>query len=99
MHLQGASSAIVVADITRQVTVEHIPDHVQCFLSVNPKGSLIVALNKADLLDENTLEKMINLAAFKLPQQVIATYSTSAKTGSQVDQIFQQLAYQMLKVE
>lgn len=99
MHLQGASSAIVVADITRQVTVEHIPDHVQCFLSVNPKGSLIVALNKADLFDEDQLIKMMEFASFKLPEQVIGIYSTSAKTGSKVDQIFQQLADKMLKTE
>jgi small GTP-binding protein len=37
MHLQGASSAVIVADLSRQVTIDHIPEHVQCFLSVNPK--------------------------------------------------------------
>jgi len=98
MHLQGASSAIVVADVNRQVTVDHIHEHVESFLSVNPKGSIVVALNKADLLDADKLVKMLDCPSVKLTQ-VIGTYSTSAKTGSQVDQIFQQLAYQMLKSE
>jgi small GTP-binding protein len=98
MHLQGASSAIVVADVNRQVTVDHIHEHVESFLSVNPKGFIVVALNKADLLDADKLVKMLDSPSVKLTQ-VIGTYSTSAKTGSQVDQIFQQLAYQMLKSE
>lgn len=98
MHLQGASSAIVVADVNRQVTVDHIHEHIESFLSVNPKGSIVVALNKADLLDADKLVKMLDCPSVKLTQ-VIGTYSTSAKTGSQVDQIFQQLAYQMLKPE
>ena len=99
MHLQGASSAVVVADINRQVTIDHIPDHIQCFLSANPKGFVIVALNKSDLIEEDRLLKMLNSLPFKDQEQVIATYSTSAKTGLKVDQIFQELAYRMIKTQ
>ena len=99
MHLQGASGAVIVADVNRQVTIEHISDHVQCFLSVNPKGSIIVALNKSDLLDEEELLKILEPVSFKLPEQVIRSYSTSAKTGAQVDKIFQRLAHQIIKPE
>lgn len=99
MHLQGASSAVIVADVTRQVTIDHIPEHVQCFLSVNPKGSIVVALNKADLVYEDKLVKTIDVLSFKPQEQVIATYLTSAKNGSQVDQIFEKLAHAMIKPE
>ncbi len=99
MYLQGSSAAVIVADVNRQVTIEHILDHVQCFLSVNPKGSIIVALNKSDLFDENKLVEVLKAVSFKLPEPVIASYSTSAKTGAQVDQIFQRLAYQIIKPE
>ncbi|MBD2012633.1 GTP-binding protein [Microcoleus sp. FACHB-53] len=95
-YLQGASSAVVVADINRQVTIDHISDHIQCFLSVNPKGFVIVALNKSDLIDEETRKKYLESIAMKAPDKIIATYSTSAKTGLCVDEIFQKLAYQML---
>jgi small GTP-binding protein len=95
-YLQGASSAVVVADINRQVTIDHISDHIQCFLSVNPKGFVIVALNKSDLIDEETRKRYLESIAMNAPDKIIATYSTSAKTGLCVDEIFQKLAYQML---
>jgi DNA polymerase III gamma/tau subunit len=56
-------------------------------------------LNKSDLLDEEQLVKTIEYLSFKPHERVLATYSTSAKTGSHVDQIFQKIAYQMLKSE
>jgi small GTP-binding protein len=96
MHLQGASSAVVVADASREVTIEHISDHVQSFLAVNPKGFVIVALNKSDLLDEDDLVKRLNLVQVNVQDSVIAIYPTSAKTGSNVDEIFHKLAYRML---
>ena len=99
MYLQGASSAIVVADVSRQVTVDHILEHIQYFLSVNPNKPIVIALNKSDLVDDEKLLKILDFTSSKLPKQVIATYSTSAKTGSQVDQIFQRLAYQMIEPE
>lgn len=95
-YLQGASSAVVVADMNRQVTIDHIFDHIQCFLSVNPKGFVIVALNKSDLTDEETRKKYLELISINAPDKIIATYSTSAKTGLFVDEIFQKLAYHML---
>lgn len=96
-HLQGASSAVIVADVNRQVTIDHIPDHIQCFLSVNPNGYIIIALNKADLLDEEQIEKLLKSISSKYHNKVIATYSTSAKTGLHVDDFFHKLAYQMIK--
>lgn len=98
-YLQGASSAIVVADVNRQVTIDHIAEHVQCFLTVNPKSSVIVALNKSDLLGEEQLVKLLDFLSLKAHERVIATYSTSAKIGLHVDEIFQQLAYKMIQPE
>jgi small GTP-binding protein len=99
MHLQGASGAVVVADINRPVTIDHISEHIHCFLSVNPKGYIIVALNKSDLLDAKKTEHILDYVSLKYQEKVTATYLTSAKTGLQVDEIFQKLAYQMLKPE
>lgn len=96
-YLQGASSAVVVADVSRQVTLEHIRDHIQCFLSVNPKAFVIVALNKSDLLDEKTLLNYLNFTNLNNLDQVLATYSTSAKTGLYVDEIFQKIAFNLIE--
>lgn len=98
-YLQGASSAVVVADVSRQVTLEHITDHIQCFLSINPKGFVIIALNKVDLLQEEEMVKIHQFLAFNTSDKVIATYGTSAKTGLYVDEIFEKLAYKILQPE
>lgn len=92
MYLQGASSAVVVADLSRQVTIEHISTHVQSFLSVNPNGFIIIALNKSDLFDKETLAQVPNHLFLKPEDKVIATYLTSAKIGLHVDEIFHKLA-------
>jgi small GTP-binding protein len=96
-YLQGSSGAIVVADVSRIETIERIPEHIQLFTSVNPKSSAIVALNKSDLIDEEKLQKLVQLIQNQELKQVIGLYTTSAKTGLFVDEIFQKLAYKILE--
>ncbi|NEO61656.1 MAG: GTP-binding protein [Moorea sp. SIO4G2] len=92
-YLKGAQGAIIVADVTRIETIEHIVHHIDLFLSINPKGVIITALNKSDLVDQEKLEQLKQMLEKKTVQedQVIASYYTSAKTGLYVDDIFQQL--------
>lgn len=93
VYLQGASGAVIVADANRQVTIDHSLAHVESFLSVNPKGFTIIALNKSDLVAEEELVKSLQSISFNSQERIIATYPTSAKTGSNVDEIFHKLAY------
>ncbi|MFB2836240.1 Rab family GTPase [Floridanema evergladense] len=95
-YLQGSSGAIIVADVTRQETVERLTEHLQLFLSINPKGFAIVAFNKSDLFDDETIEQLLTTYNFKEQAQVLSTYATSAKTGKDVDLIFEKLAYKIL---
>lgn len=95
-YLQGSKGVIIVGDLTRPETIDHIQDHIQLFLRVNPKGQIVVALNKADLLDEAKLAKL--LASYQPdPDRVSAIYSTSAKTGKDVDLIFQTLTTKIME--
>src|ERR687886_2528500 len=89
-YLQGSSGAIVVADVSRLETIERLSEHVQLFSSINPKGAIVVALNKSDLVDEEKLAKLTQLVPVKDCEQVVEIYQTSAKTGAYVDQMFQQ---------
>ncbi len=90
-YLQGASGILVVADLTRPETVEHLNDHIQNFLAINQRGFIAIALNKADLIDSEELAQISG--ALKFPQpQIIGIYQTSAKTGDNVDLIFETLA-------
>lgn len=96
-YLAGASGAIIVADFTRQETIDNIPERMDLFLSVNPKGFAIVALNKCDLVEEEKVTKLLESLQFAENERVTATYATSAKTGAYVDEMFRSLAYKMVQ--
>ncbi|MDQ2099007.1 MAG: Rab family GTPase [Tychonema bourrellyi B0820] len=96
-YLQGAGGVLIVADVSRSETVERISEHIQLFASVNPKGSIIIALNKVDLIDEEKLALLVEVAHSIGQDQVVAVYTTSAKTGKDVDEIFHKLAYTMVE--
>lgn len=101
-YLQGSSGALVVADVTRNETIERLTEHIELFSSVNPKGVLIIALNKCDLVDEDKLAKLVEFSQDIINSistdrdRVLGTYTTSAKTGSSVDDIFYNLATRMV---
>ena len=96
-YLQGASGVLIVADVSRTETVERISEHVKLFSSINPKGSIIIALNKVDLIDEEKLALLVEISHSIGQDKVIAVYTTSAKTGKDVDEIFHKLAYTMVE--
>lgn len=87
-YLQGSSGAIIAADVTRQETIDNMQERLQLFLSVNPKGLAIFALNKADLIEAEKVAKLLENVKENKPESVIAIYSTSAKTGENVDEMF-----------
>lgn len=91
-YFQGAKGGIIVADLTREDTLEHLKEHVESFLTVNPQSHIILALNKSDLIETEYLKKMQQLYQFDKHPMVLKTYLTSAKTGINVDEIFQLLA-------
>ena len=96
-YLQGASAAILVGDVSRQETIEHLADHLNLFLSVNPKGFIIIALNKSDLADEEKLAKLLQMSNNYQQAQVLSIQPTSAKTGQAVNEIFQKIAYKIIE--
>ncbi len=98
-YLQGAKGGIIVADCTREETIEHLQDHINLFCSVNPKGSIIIiALNKSDLMEDQ--EKFNKLTTIKNlvnnNPSVITSYLTSAKTGLNVNEMFAKLVRSMI---
>jgi small GTP-binding protein len=94
-YLQGAKGAIVIADVTRPETIEHLSEHIERFISLNPGSSLVVALNKSDLIDTEQLDVLLQNERTSHPN-VLSTYPTSAKTGIHVDQLFQTLSQSLL---
>ena len=91
-YLKGASGSIIVADLTRSDTFNNLNQHIKLFLEVNPQGTIVIAMNKTDLIPQEKLSKLIeNYSSYNYPQ-IVDIYTTSAKTGDNVAQVFDRLA-------
>lgn len=97
-YLLGAEGAIIVADLTRQETIDNLQEYIQLFSSVNPKASaIIVAFNKCDLFTKDECEKFSKPSFYSNFPKVKAIYLTSAKIGKNVEQLFYELGKYILK--
>lgn len=93
-YLRGADAAILVCDLTRAKTLEHLEVQAHNFFKVNPAARVIVVGNKKDLvnqiaLSDNELETFTTLFGTHY-------FCTSAKTGEDVEQAFRYLAQVLL---
>ncbi|MFN6461069.1 MAG: Rab family GTPase [Nostoc sp. DedVER02] len=95
-YFQGSKGAVIVGDVTQPETLNHIREHIQTFLAVNPKSYIVVALNKSDMIAAEYLEKIRQMYQFNDLTNILSTYITSAKTGNNVDEIFQTLATHLI---
>lgn len=95
-YFQGSKGAVIVGDVTQAETLNHIQEHIQTFLAVNPKSYIVVALNKSDMIAAEYLENIRQMYQFTDPANILDTYITSAKTGNNVDKIFQSLATHLI---
>ena len=95
-YLKGASGSIIVADLTRVNTIGSTKKHIELFLSVNPRATIAIALNKADLVSQEKLEKLIENYSYYDNPQILCTHTTSAKTGNNVAKIFEELSQSII---
>ncbi|MDZ8263181.1 Rab family GTPase [Nostoc sp. ChiQUE01b] len=95
-YFQGSKGAVIVGDVTQAETLNHIQEHIQTFLAVNPNSYIVVALNKSDMIAGEYLEKIRQMYQFSNQANILDTYVTSAKTGNNVDKIFQALATRLI---
>ena len=91
-YLKGASGSIIVGDLTRSNTLNNLNQHINLFLEVNPQGTMAIALNKADLVPQEKLDKLLENYSSQNHPQIISIYFTSAKTGENVAEIFEELS-------
>lgn len=91
-YLKGASGSIIVADLTRSSTFKNLNQHIKLFLEVNPQGAIIIALNKADLIPQEKLERLVENYQAHDFERIVSIYTTSAKTGDNVEGMFDELA-------
>jgi small GTP-binding protein len=92
-YLQGSSGFLIVGDVQRDESLQHLSDHIDLCLSVNPQSIIAIALNKTDLITVTEGEQIFSKIQEKLEgKPIIRLYPTSAKTGDHVEEIFQNIA-------
>ncbi|MCF2145069.1 GTP-binding protein [Desmonostoc muscorum LEGE 12446] len=95
-YFQGSKGAVIVGDVTQPETLNHLREHIQAFLAVNPQSYIVVALNKSDMIAPEYLENIRKIYQFSNQTNILETYITSAKTGNNVNEIFQTLATHLI---
>ena len=85
----GAHGALYVLDVTRPSTYNQLNQELKILAELIPNIPVMVLANKQDLVDPGQLRDIMS----SLPVNALPT---SAKSGSNVEQAFQNLAAQLL---
>ena len=94
-YYRGSEAGLIVADITKRETLEHIPKWIMELYEVVGKVPVLLLVNKFDLDDQFAFgEKEI--------KQVLSNFAvnylyTSAKTAHNVEKSFKELSKLILK--
>ncbi len=95
-YLTGAHGCIIVSDLTREETIEHIATYLKTIEGIIPSSPVILVLNKCDMLDNITAKNILEEIKQQYGQKVNDIYLGSAKSGSGVEEVFYALAHSML---
>lgn len=88
-YLRGVSGAVLVCDLCRANTLNGLQVYMDELAKSNPSAHLIIAANKADLIDQHQLD---SVQVEKFARAINAPYYlTSARQGDGVEVVFRQL--------
>lgn len=93
-YLTGAKAFIIVADLTRQNTIDSIQEHIETCQEFTSDLPICIALNKSDL--ENNFITPIDEIK-NLSKNILNVYKTSAKSGDTVNKIFEDINLVVIK--
>ncbi len=89
-YFLGASGIISVMDLSRPLTFLNLETDIQFLRELVPNGTILIVANKKDLVTEEQLETILR----EMPRPF--DYSTSAKTGENVEELFLDMGRRLL---
>jgi len=96
-YIKGAHASIIVADITREETIDHLSSYIDMIQTIVPSTPYVLALNKADCIDREEGEKILHKTKERYKEHDTPVYLTSAKTGEGVEELFKEIAQAISK--
>ncbi|MHA1369993.1 MAG: GTP-binding protein [Promethearchaeota archaeon] len=94
-YFSMANAGIIVFDLTRRETFDHVKDWMMEFKIVGKRIPIVLAGNKLDLIDQRQVTQE---EAEALARELNISYiETSAKIGDNVEEVFEMLAYFLMK--
>ena len=91
VYIKGASTAVIVADLSRPATIEKMIGLTEQFCDEFPGRPYMLVLNKTDLIDPH------NNPATSLEFNEDRLHYTSAKDGTGVREVFVQIAAELAR--
>ncbi len=95
-YFYGAQGLIAVCDITNKETLEELEGWIASAFKVIGNVPIIFLANKSDLEDQRQIS-IEDLVKFASNYETTRSYSSSAKTGDNVNKAFEELSQEILK--
>jgi len=96
-YLRGMHGSIIVADITREDTIESIKGYIDIIISeVSSRIPIVIAINKRDKVDDQYAKGIVNKLKDRYGDYEI--FLVSAKSGLHVEELFDSLANKILNI-
>jgi small GTP-binding protein len=93
-YYYGVEGALIVCDITRKNTLEHVPDWIYQYRKITNNAAFVLLVNKSDL----NYQKRFNISDVKRFASSYDShyFQTSAKTGDGVENAFHTLCFNII---
>jgi len=95
-YLRGMHGSIIVADITREDTIESIKNYIDIAIEISSDIPIVIAINKCDMLESSSVDEVVK--KLKTIYNEYEVFSVSAKSGKNVEELFISIANKILNI-
>lgn len=94
-YLEATDCALIIFDLTRRSSLDAVPSWVEEAREFNPKLPAVLVGNKADMTEARTVTEK-EAAGLAKSLRMLFYMETSAKSGGNIDQVFKEVAKQLV---